>query len=77
MTNMRKLIRRILLLCILGWVAWHYWVPEDLKQDLRQEILSIRSEARQKADGTRKTVQQEIASMREHDASTTSLPNEH
>ena len=68
MTKMRKLIRRILLICILGWVAWHYWVPEDFKQDLRQEIQSIHSEARQKADGTRKTVQQEIASMREHDA---------
>jgi len=65
---MRKLIRRILLLGILGWVAWHYWVPADFKNDLRREVQSIRSSAHEKADDTRKSVQQEIATMRGHDA---------
>lgn len=65
---MRKLIRRILLLGILGWVAWRYWVPADFKNDLRREVQSIRSSAHEKADDTRKSVQQEIATMRGYDA---------
>lgn len=65
---MKKWVRRIILLCIIGWVAWHYWVPEDDKRGVKQEIASIKSFFHRTADGTMKNVQQELNTMREHDA---------
>jgi len=56
------------LLCIIGWAAWHYWVPEEHKRMVKQDIMSIKSSVRQTADGTMKSVQQGLNTMREHDA---------
>jgi hypothetical protein len=65
---MRKWVRRIIFILIVGLIAWHYWVPEDFKQDLRNEVHSFRSSVQETADGTRKSMKEEIAIIRGHDA---------
>lgn len=63
---MRKAIRRILLLVLLLWAAWKWVVPEDVKQSFRNEIMHITQSIRHTTDGTVRSVQKGIGSMREH-----------
>lgn len=49
--------------------AWLWWVPESFKQSVKNEIASTCSSFRKSATGTVKSVKEEIASYREHDAS--------
>ena len=66
---MRKAIRRLILLLLLLLAAWKWWIPQHTKDSILGEVERITHSFRRTADGTMKTVQEGISTMREHSES--------